>query len=415
MLRACLAVLAVAGVPPLAPAAPPVSPDPKTLAVPPEDLSKARTLVQKLGDEEFRAREDAERELAAMGRLARAALLDGVNTAPDPEIRQRCRTLLPRATAAEMKVRLETFLADTDGRFEHDLPGWHQLRAAVRGEWKMFGWTFTARPNADKAARVLFTDFLQAPGGPQLLAALDGPPETLGQLVGTRKQELCGPRGRFGAGVPVRNATVAEVGVVLFAESQVHSRHVSGAASVTAAVSTSGLQSAVQGADDRAQALRAVMTAWFDSRTEPTELYAAFHLATAMGNAGDAVGRLATRLMTTPGVPGGYKGQALMTLVRLKMTDQVPAVERAFADTTVLINTAQFVNGQQVRKTIEVRDAALAAALVMTGQDPNDYGFDAFPKNVAAGGAFSYVWAKIPDEKRKDAFDKWAKWREKNP
>ena len=67
----------------------------------------------------------------------------------------------------------------------------------------------------------------------------------------------------------------------------------------------------------------------------------------------------------------------------------------------------------QVRQTIEVRDAALAAALVITGQEPADYGFDAFPKNN--GVNFSYVWAKIPEDKRKEAFEKWKAWREKNP
>lgn len=171
MLRAGLALAVLIGLAVPATAAPP-SPDPKSLAVPPEELSKARELVRKLGSEVFVEREDAERDLAAMGRAARPALLDGVSVDPDPEIRARCRTLLPKATAAEMKVRLETFLADTEGKYEHDLPGWNKLRTVVRGDWTMLGWTFTARPGADKAARELFVEFLNAPGGRKLLTAL---------------------------------------------------------------------------------------------------------------------------------------------------------------------------------------------------------------------------------------------------
>jgi hypothetical protein len=399
---------------PQAHAAPPSKPDPdpRSLEVPPEELSKARELVQKLGSEAFHERETAERDLAAMGRLARAAILDGVNLDPDPEIRARCRTLLPKATAEEMKARLETFLADSEGKYEHDLPGWHKLRATVRGEWTMFGWTFTARPDADKAARELFIDFMKAPGGRQLLTAVDGTPQELGGMVATRKTEMYQALYPRGGRVPARVPTATEVGVVVFAESQVHSRHVPRAMALSTVMTRSGIQNTVQGNSNRAIAMQAVMNAWFDSRTDAAELYTAFTLASSMRN-NDAIGRLAGRIMSTPGVQGFYKGQVLTTMVRLKMTDQVANIEKAFTDNTVLTTTIKVVNGMQVRQTIEVRDAALAAALVLTGQSPQDYGFDSFPKNV--GTSFSYVWAKIPDEKRKDAVEKWKTWREKNP
>ncbi len=394
--------------------APPSKPDadPKSLTVPTEELSKARELVQKLGSETFVERESAEHDLAAMGRLARAALLDGVNLDPDPEIRARCRTLLPKATAEEMKARLDSFLADTEGKYEHDLPGWHKLRATVRGEWKMFGWTYTARPNADKAARELFIEFMKAPGGRHVLAALDGPAEELGQVVATRKTEMYQALYPRVAGVAPRVPTAAEVCVVVFAESQVHSRHVPRAIALSTTITRSGIQGVAQGTDDRAMAMRAVMNAWFDSRTDAAELYAAFTLASNMNN-NDAIGRLAGRIMSTPGVQGFYKGQVLTTMVRLKMNDQLPNIEKAFTDTTVLTTTIKVVNGVQVRQSIEVRDAALAAALVMTGQEPGEYGFDAFPKST--GTSFSYVWAKIPEDKRKEAFEKWKTWREKKP
>ncbi len=416
MLRTCVALAALVGfVAPGAAAPPAASPDPKSLAVPQEELSKARGLVQKLGSETFVAREGAERDLAAMGRLARRALLDGVTRDPDPEVRARCRTLLLKATTEEMKARLDAFVADAGGKYEHDLPGWHKLRSTVRGEWKVFGWTYTARPAADKAARDLFIEFMQAPGGRQLLAALGGPPGELGQMVASRKTEMYNAKFPRVPNVISRNPTVGEVGAVAFAESQVNSRSVPRAMALSTVLQQSGVPGVVQGTDDRALAMRAVMTAWFDSRTDALELYPAFTLATSMNN-NAAVGRLAGRIMTTAGVQGYYKGQVLTTMVRLKMTDQLFAIEKAFTDTAVLTTTIKIVNGVQVRQSIEVRDAALAAALVMTGQNPGDYGFDGFPPNVGVGGTnFSYVWAKIPEEKRKEALEKWKAWRDKNP
>jgi hypothetical protein len=419
MLRVCLALTVLVGLVAGAAAAPPApqkaDPDPKSLQVPPEELSKARALVQKLGSEAFIDRETAERDLAAMGRLARIALLDGVNLDPDPEVRARCRALLPRANAEEMTARLDAFMADADGQFEHDLPGWHKLRSTVRGEWKVLGWTFNSRPAADKAARELFIEFIKAPGGKKLLTALGGPPSELGQMVAARKTDLYQMKYPRIAGSKPRNPTVAEVAVVVFAESQVSSRSVPRSSVLTTVLTTSGIPALVQGTDERALAMRAVMTAWFDSRTDPIDLYSALTLANNMQNH-DAAGRLAGRIMSTPGVPGYYKGQALTTLVRLKQTDQLPAMEKSFADSTALTTTVKIVNGMQVRQTIEVRDAALAAALILTGQNPDEYGFEGFPKGGAAGGTtFSYVWAKIPEDRRKEAFEKWNTWREKNP
>ena len=97
------------------------------------------------------------------------------------------------------------------------------------------------------------------------------------------------------------------------------------------------------------------------------------------------------------------------------MTDQIPAIEKAFTDTSVLTTTVKIVNGMQVRQSIEVRDAALAAAVIMTGQNPDDYGFEGFPKGGVGTNTISYTWAKIPEDKRKEALEKWKTWREKNP
>src|SRR5699024_9605231 len=148
-----------------------------------------------------------------------------------------------------------------------------------------------------------------------------------------------------------------EVAVAVFAESQASPRLVPRSTALTSVISTSGLPGLVRGSDHRAKALQAVMGAWFDSRSEPAELYSALSLANTMQN-DPAACRLASRMMGIAGLQGFYKGQALTTLVRLKAADQLPAIERAFTDTAVLTTMVRVVNGQQVRQSIEVRDAA---------------------------------------------------------
>jgi hypothetical protein len=410
MVRFVLAAALVAPLAGVSTGAPPANPDPKALAVPAEQLSQARALVQKLASEAFIDRERAQEALAEMGRLARPALLEGARTDPDPEVRQRCQALLPKATAAEMKARLDAFLADADGKYDHDLPGWNQLRATVRGEFTVFGWTWAARPNDDKVARKLFTDFLNAPGGRDLLAALDRDRAAAGQAVATRKTELY--QMRFPRdGTPGRNPSVLEVAVVVFAEAHVPAKNVPRATALTSVITTSGFSAAAQDNDERGRALKAIMTAWFDSRTDGIDMYSALTLANNMNNT-QAAGRLAGRLLTAPGATGFYRGQAMSTIVRLKMTEQLPAVEKAFTDQSVLSTSIRVVNGVQVRQTLEVRDAALATAVLLSGQDPAAYHFESLAKNPPT---FAYSQARITDGKRDEAFAKWKEWREKNP
>lgn len=407
MLRVTFALVAALGLAGHALAAPP-SPDPKSLAVPDEDRSKARELVRKLGSEVFLEREDAENELSAMGRLARAALLEGANNDPDPEIRARCNGLLPRATAFEMKARLDSFLADTEGRYEHDLPGWNKLRATVRGDWTLFGWTFAPRPGADKAARQLFVEFLKAPGGRQLLNAISSGGNNLGPMVAGMKTELYYARypRTGGAG---RTPSLMEVAVVMYADAVTKSGG-NGRNSLFASVlSTSGITQAVQGTDDKALALRAVLNAWIDTRVDPYEMYSAMNLASNSQN-NDAACRLALRLLAAPGAPGVYRGQAMMTLARLQSKEHLPALEKLIGDDTVVTTISTNVGGKLVRNTITVGDLALACAVQITGQKTDDYYIEDRFKG-SSSSSVSYTRYHIPEESRKHAAAKYGWWR----
>src|SRR5439155_19187177 len=123
------------------------SPDPKDLAIPAAELGRARELVRRLGSDDPREREAAQAELARMGRLARPVLAEAAAADPSAEVRGRAARLLPRAEAEELQARLDTFRADTELAYQHDLPGWSQFRVAAGAEWRVLG----ATPPADKA------------------------------------------------------------------------------------------------------------------------------------------------------------------------------------------------------------------------------------------------------------------------
>src|SRR4051812_33223509 len=117
----------------LAPAAPPVDPDPKSLAVPAADQARAAALVEKLGSARFEDREKAQEDLVGMGRRAVPALTEALTKHASPEVRARCQTLYPRARAADLQARLAVFMADEEGKHEHDLPGWGEFRQVTAG------------------------------------------------------------------------------------------------------------------------------------------------------------------------------------------------------------------------------------------------------------------------------------------
>jgi hypothetical protein len=369
------------------------SPNPKDLAVSPADLARARQLVKQLGSEVFWEREEAEEALAAMGRLAKPALTEAVGTHPDPEVRSRCRFLLPRASAADLKARLDVFLADTAGEYDHDLPGWDRFRKAVGGE---------------KGARALFAEMLQDEANRTLLAAVGGPPGELGALVYLRKQEFAPTRFGRGPRSIRREATVADVATVLFAESYVSgSRFIPRGVPITTLMSAARLGSAV--ADEGyGPALRALVVHWMDTRNDPASMYSAVTLAVDMDLKEGA--RVAVRLLGTD-TSGTYRGQAAIAVGQLGARDHLPDLEKYLDDEAVVVTIRQVVNGEPGEVEVQVRDTALAAAVMITGQDIKEYGL--VDRGYAPRTSFSAIY--FPPGKREAGFERWREWRAKNP
>jgi hypothetical protein len=399
------------------------SPDPKSLAIPNQELTRARELVHQLGSEEYDEREKAEAELVKMGRLARPALVEAANTDPSQEVRSRCTSLLPRASALDIKARLDVFLADTDGKYDHDLPGWAQFQSTVRGEWTLFGYTIGADRSLDQAARSVFVDLVSSHVNRPLVMAVDGSKSDLSSIVTARRQELYLQKfPRRVAGGRIMQAprggvdpSVEDIATLLFLESSVSAKMVGRNTSITNLITSSGFVHAVNTTGDRAKVYRAIAAAWFDSRNDPFEMYQIMTLASTMGLSEHGC-RIGIRLLTAPGVVGAYRGLAASNLAHIGNKEHIPLLEKALADSTVgfTIRKAMFVKNVNKLETydVQVRDMALAAAIILAGENIKDYGFvDAYASNAGPlGNAYSYNRHYIPDGERSKMHEKWKAW-----
>ena len=420
MLGFCFAVVMLAGNASVA------SPNPKSLAIPADEMARARELVQQLGSEQFPEREKAEDELAKMGRLARPALVEGANTDPSQEVRARCSSLLPRAASLDIKARLDVFLADAEGEYEHDLPGWNQFRATVRNEWELFGYPLWADRSLSKAARVIFADLISTPINRQVVLAAGGSQTDLGQLVAARRQELYNkkyPRavvigGRVVQATTVRvDPTAEDLASLLFAESHVQSRFVPRTSNITTLIAASGFIKDIREKDDRAKVYRAIAVAWLETRRDPLDMYQAMSLATQLGLPDQTV-RMSIRLLTMPGAIVSYRGMAANNLARYGTREHIPLLEKTMEDKAVLITIRENVVNVPVAQwpthEVQIRDVALAVSILLSDQKLEDYGFvDHQKANKVPSNSSTYSYARyyLNEADRAAAFEKWKKWR----
>lgn len=395
------------------------SPNPDDLVATPEIQVKARALVRQLGSENFIEREDAEKQLVQLGRFARPALNAGAASNPDPEIRFRCGQILPRATALDRKAKLETFLADTKGEYEHDLPAWKRFRAAVGSEWAVFGVKVWTDRELDAAARRVFTDLVSTTANRRLLILVDGSRIDLGDAVVWRRQELYD--GRYTReGVEAVAPTLDDMTALLFAESLVGSSYISGRrTSISALMSGSGFTTAARGTDEKGKVYRAVAVAWLDSRNEAREMYTAIGIATSLELPEQALG-LSARLLTTPAISPAWRTRGVNHLTLYGTQKHIRLLDQALTDTfvvSVVPRAPTDTEPEPAPYQVQIRDVALGIAIALAGQKPGDFGFvDRSGGFAEERRSFTSAGHYFPDNAaRKAAFEKWEKWRKANP
>jgi hypothetical protein len=387
------------------------SPDPKDLVIPPQELSKARELVRKLGSEVYREREDAHAELVKMGRLARPALVEGATNDTDPEVRFRCARLLPKAGSDDLKARLDTFLADTDNKYEHNLPGLKQFRKSVGG---------------DEKARALFVEIVKSPYNVELLQALEGDVTEAGRAISDRRMMMFSHLQQRNIGGKITQPTaipLSDIACLLFAESIIPSKdiprtgvwnYVTGVTFLQQPSSNNALNSATT---THADVYKKIVATWLETRDDVQDLNQLAYVAGQQLRGMPQSVPLLRKIITTEGVYGYAKGQALMYLVQARPKEEMAFLKSLLKDET-LVTTVWFggnnINGQPQQHQCLMRDVVLAMLITQTGQSMKDYGYIFPPGVVPNGQNIGYGNYAFPtDEARAAGMVKFGFWQMK--
>jgi hypothetical protein len=172
-------------------AAPANTPSP---ALSPQQYEEALQLYHQLGDRSFKVREAASGQIIRFGRAVEPILREGMNN-PDPEVRSRCRRLLPLAMHYDLERHIAAFLADKDEKNVTPLAGWTRFKELVGKE---------------DVAKELFISMHRF--DTEFMETLDQKPADLSQILSARCQEFMYQRNAN------RNSiTAAQLGLLLFA------------------------------------------------------------------------------------------------------------------------------------------------------------------------------------------------------
>ncbi len=403
-------------------AAPPQGATSGSPEIPAEQLAEAERWIEKLGSESYAEREQAQAALAALGRMARPALAAALYSHPNPEVRRRCAELLPLAVAADFKARVDMFLADTAGQYDHDLPGWTAFRQMVCNEWRLWGYPIGRDRRLEPAARRFFAQILQEPANRELLFTFWQSPRQL-ELVRSRREEL--QASRYPQQIVVINGTVvrpnlripttADIATLLFLEAY------SGASvnnprlgTITTLLQGTPFDRTLRENGEFTPVLRQLVRVWAASRREPQEMYTVMNWLATIGLSEDAA-RVALRLLHHPGVTPAQRGHALGHLVKSADKTLLPLLENLFQDHSVIYSMTQIrvEDGKQQRVVtqVELRDAALAAAILLDGRRPTDYGFTDRMAQRNNDTFYYYRYYFADDTQRTAAFERWKRER----
>jgi hypothetical protein len=398
----------------LAPPPRAVSPDPRSLAVPAEELSRARELVVQLGSEDFRRREEATEELTHMGRLARPVLLEAVNTSPDPEVRLRCSELLPKALDSEIQARLATLRADVEGRYDHDIPGLRLCRKHIGTSPEAHALTVTVLRYAENRA---------------MFAAIERGPLIGGRAVGIRRRllyDLAQPRLVVkGKVVEEGTAPILEyVAAILLAEIELSSDvivkpnpndWVDGATFIGTVPSNH----AIAGSGPHHEVYQELVVKWLSTRKTASELsHLDGVLRHPLGKFRDAAFQATCRILTTPGITGPTKCGAMRDLVLYYTKEEItPVLSAALDDDSVVVTCWLPAKGPNAKLyPCRIKDVALAFLLFINKQDIDSYGleYDALygPGRFADHNFICHAgYVFRTEERRQAAMMRFAWWR----
>lgn len=382
MSRATLARLLVGGV--LAVSARPGQvPAQEQAVAPPSD---AASLVRQLGSESFQEREVAMLGLARLGVAAKPALLAGLDS-PDAEVRQRCRRVLEVVLDLDFRERVRRFAADSEGRQQHDVPGWKEFAEMTGGV---------------PAARDLYVEVLEAE--PHLIEVLGSAPQSMNEMVLLRAQQLQLKRSVNAQTRQPQEVSLGSIVALLFVTAHPSVNLPDNLQTTTLNyLNYPAFQQAIN-AGPRADMLRALVGAWIRRGQGPPYQMMTLALRYQLPDGIQPALAVVRQQQVQPQI----RMQALLVVGRFGTREHIPLLEQQLADKDAV---PYRVNRNPV--PTQVRDVALAVLVKLTGQKLADYGFDRAQEPMP--GMLALHTLGFPnDELRQAALDKWTAWRQEN-
>jgi hypothetical protein len=364
----------------------------RSFAVEPQPAAADRIsrLIADLGSDDFIARESASEELAKIGLPAFAAL-ELAASHPDREVRFRSQRVLNMIRQHDQERRIDAFLSGRDEAEAYPLPGWTRFR-------KSYG--------DDSQSRRLFIELHRA--DPELLKAIDDSPRRATEVLIQRAAQV-----QQALQQGMQQISVGQFAAALFIAAE---DDVSLPGDVLQLLFTQCFQPTIReiiGTHSRGGIPRKMLGALV-ARSDDRAAYAAMGVANQF--------KLPEGVVPAERVLKNYDAgrvalsnlvqNALMTVAQLGDVSHLPLVDtdKLMHDTTAV---AQFQeNGTTY--VIQLRDVALAAAVMLTRQDVRTY-FNIPAGQLLAEPQMIFYNARLigfpSDEKRAAVFEKWAKYK----
>jgi hypothetical protein len=356
---------------------------------------KLAELVAKLGSDNFDTREEATQTLGDLGRKAIKALEAGLKS-EDMEIARRCAELIDKANRTDLEVALDAFLEKRDEKLLLQVPAWTKFQK-VAGD--------TA------GARNLFVLMCTSEG--QLLTALEqNSGDKVSQMYNQRCQQL--QQRMFGGFGMVRQpitrgelATLLYVGTDARVQVEPNFRYI---------VNNLVQQPEPQQWFKSDGLARKLLASYIESRTDVNLIHNNLWLVQNL-ELKECLDWVAKQV-ENKGQQPYPRAMAIAALGKLGGRDSLPKLEALFADSTQLSNFQQGNPLQMIRT--EVRDVALAMAVLASGQDITTYTFPWLTQNpqLAQNPQFPQFLYQQPfqmgfatAEQRDAAFKRYNDWK----
>lgn len=352
----------------------------------PSAAERVTELIANLGSDEYALRESASDELARIGLPAFSAL-ESAALHPDREVRFRSQRVLSLIRQHDVQRRLEAFLVGQEASGDNPFPGWSRFRKAY---------------GDDPQSRALFVSIQRAE--PELMAALESGARPAADLLGQRANQH-----RQTLQADNQQLSLGQVAATLFVAAQedivIPSQTMNALLSHCHQPSFRDSMSAPSRREIPKKMLGAVIR-----RSDEAAAFQAMSVAYQY-NMPEGIAPAEKILSAPAGSRSAPMAQlALMTVARLGDLSHLPLVEKLLSDGSQLSR----MQDNTTVYDVQLRDAALAAAVILTKQDIKAY-FDVPGNQSLSDPQMIFFNARVigfaSAEKRAAVFEKWAKYR----